>query len=49
LNITANTITLGGTLKPGTNATWGSNASAATNKTDTYFTAGMTGILTVAH
>ena len=48
-NITANTLTLGGTLKPGTNATWGSTASAATNKNDTYFTTGTTGYLTVAH
>jgi hypothetical protein len=47
--LTADTLTLGGIPKPGTNATWGSTASAATNKNDTYFTTGTTGILTVAH
>jgi hypothetical protein len=49
LNIAANTLTIGGTSYPGTNATWGSTASAATNKNDTYFTTGTTGILTVAN
>lgn len=45
LNISVGTLTVGGL---GTiNGTWGSTSSAATNKTDTYFTA-TTGIITVA-
>jgi predicted ribosomally synthesized peptide with SipW-like signal peptide/uncharacterized repeat protein (TIGR02543 family) len=46
---TANTLTLGGIPYPGTNQTWGSTASSATNKNDTYFTSTATGRVTVAN
>ncbi len=44
---TARTLTLGGTGQLA--GTWGSTASAATNKNNTFFTAGTTGILTVTN
>lgn len=42
----ANTLTLGGT--PQTNGSWGSTASAATNKNNTWFLSPNTGIINIA-